>query len=1042
MKAGLSVVHGPFEDLEEAFVERMKALLPKPGGRPVLVVAPSRVLTDRLERLLTVEKGMPLMGVHFHTFHSLAALVVEESGFPDAALVTDPVFHDAVVDRALDLAPTLGVARELRPKALASAVRSSLRDLIDAGVSAKQVAEHFGSTLIKDEEEGARLNALLALLALYEKELARLGILPPSALVKHAAGTAASSGFLDSFSEILYYGFYDLTGLQLDFFEAVTATRPSTLYFPFRQGHPAFRFSEDLFSQKFSGRSSSAPAGGAGGTALGASLDSLFDPSRPSVAVEAGRVSVVSASGARDESWAAAKEALRLLNQGIPAHEIAVVARTLEPYRPALADAFSAESLPLDLSCGEPILRHPAAKAALDLLTLRERDFPARTVEDLSSSPYFTAATPKRARHWRRLVDALGIRAGWLQWRGKLEPKAGAAVELRPHRVREGLPGELVPAEDVQALWSFVSTLRETLGSADAPWSVRAGEARALLSSHLALPKDPSPAEKDAFAAVETALAELSAFDRLREPCSWDSFLDAFERKLVRSARDAGDGLLGVRALDAMDARGQRFKAVILLGLKEKLFPRQVLEDPLLRDAARAALRHPAGYWIGRKASGHEEERLLFYLVCASAKERLVLIYPRSDEAGKASVPSTYLRELCRAAGLPPPGESDARRIPRQPAERLRSTPAELLTPREASLLSVLQGGSPDAALGEADPRAAALPEELERAAALNERGAPSGHDGLTRPIAAELAKLKASGLSPTAIDLYAACPFRFFAARILNLGEREEAAGRGELTPQARGSVYHSVLERFYASLTPGEWSGAADWAPSFEKAEAAVFHENDWKALGVYPLLWESARLEMGGHLRAFIAWDLGRLRAAKLKPRLYETSLRGAPPEGAPGGVPWKGVADRIDADEGAREFHVVDYKTRENARARKLAEKAAAGELHQLPFYAELAGDALGEGWKFGGASLLFLEVEEGHARSAELTAEDWGLARAPFLEILAERVEAIASGRFPMRPDDGERGHCSWCEFPTVCRKAHAPSRARALRAEVPGDDKA
>src|SRR3989338_4902583 len=94
-RGGLTVVHGPFEALEEAFAARVRALAPKPGGRPLLVVAPSRVMTDRLERLLAVEKDLPLLGVHFHTFHSLAAAVVEEGGFPDAALVSDPVFHDA-----------------------------------------------------------------------------------------------------------------------------------------------------------------------------------------------------------------------------------------------------------------------------------------------------------------------------------------------------------------------------------------------------------------------------------------------------------------------------------------------------------------------------------------------------------------------------------------------------------------------------------------------------------------------------------------------------------------------------------------------------------------------------------------------------------------------------------------------------------------------------------------------------------------------------------------------------------------------------------
>lgn len=1034
-RGGLTVVHGPFEALEGAFAERARALIPKAGGRPLLVVAPSRVMTDRLERLLAVEKGLPLLGVHFHTFHSLAAAVVEEGGFPALSLVSDPVFHDAVVDLVLDKAPSLGIAKELRPKALASAVRASLRDLIDSGVEPKQVAEHFGSALLKDEEEAARLNALLALLAMYENELERLGVLPPSALVRTAAQYAPASKWLSEFSGILYYGFYDLTGLQLDFFEAVTSARPSVLYFPYRQGHPAFRFSDELFEQRLSGHSLQAVAGEAGHAALGRALDSLFDPSKPPFPVEPGKVVVISASGARDEAWAAAKEVLRLLGEDVPAHEIAVVARTLEPYRLALAEVFAAEGLPLDLSCGEPVLRHPPAKAALDLLTLRERDFPARTVEDLAGSPYFTAAEPKRAARWRRLVDALGIRAGWLQWRGKLEPRAGGPVELRPHRVREGLPGEIIPAEDAKALWDFVSGLREKLGAPPAKWSVRAEEARAILAAHLRLPDEASAAERDAWAAVRDALEELSGFDRLDSPCSWEDFLDAFERKLSRATRDAGDGRLGVRALDAMDARGQRFRAVVLIGLKEKQFPRQVLEDPLLRDGARAVLRHPAGYWIGRKAAGHEEERLLFYLSVASAKERLVLVYPRSDEAGKASVPSTYLRELCRAAGLPAPGEDDARRVPRQPTERLRSVPAEMLTPREASLLSVLEGGLPDPALGAAD-----LTESLGRVAALNDRGPAGPHDGLTRPIAAELAKLKKSGLSPTALDVYATCPFRFFAARVLGLGDREEGSDRGELTPQARGLVYHAVLERFYKEFFPrsGKEEGEKDWGPVFDAAAAAVFGENDWRALGIYPLLWESARIDMTARLRDFISWDLERLRAAKVRPRLYETRLRGGPPEGAPSGVPWKGVADRIDADEAGETFRVVDYKTRSSARWKKLAEKAAKGEVHQLPFYAELAGAAIGEGRVFGGAELLFLEVEEGEERSAALSAEDWGLARGPFLKILAERVEAIASGRFPIRPEDGERGHCSWCEFPTVCRKAHGPSRARGLRAPVPG----
>jgi ATP-dependent helicase/nuclease subunit B len=1033
----LQVFHGPFEALEDAFAARVADLRPRLGEAPLLVVAPSRALAERLERLLSVEKGLPLLGVHFHTFHSLAAAIVEDGGFPDGALVSDPLFHDAVVDQVLDEAPSLGIAKELRPRALAAAVRASLRDLVDAGVDPVALAESFGDDLLRGEqEERDRFIALLALLAAYEKKLARLKVLPPSALVKRAAELAPESRWLAGFREVLYYGFYDLTGLQADAFDAVTASRPSRLYFPYRKGRPAFRFAEEFFEQKLSSHGPVELSTENGeGTALGRALDSLFDPAAAPVKTDPTTVRIISASGARDEAWAAAKEASRLAEEGVPLSEIAVVARSLEPYRAALLDAFAAEGLPLDLSGGEPILRQPLAKACLDLLTLRRRDFPARAVEDLAASPYFSSASPARVALWRRLIESLGVRAGWLQWRGKLEPRALGPVELYPHRVREGLKGFEVPAPDVSALWDFLTTVRDSLGGPAAAWSKRAEEARALIGAHLELPGGAAPAENDAWRAVQDALDEAAAFDRLGSECAWEDFLDVLERKLARATRPVGGGGLGVRALDAMDARGQRHRAVILVGLKEKLFPRQIQEDPILRDAARAALRHPAGYWIGRKAAGHEEERLLFYLAAASARERLTLVYPRSDDAGRAEVPSTYLRELCRAAGLPAPGDDDAWRVPRPPAERLRALPPARRTPGEAALLCALDGGSPPELLEDAGIPARALAEGFRLAAALNARGPAGPRDGMVPPPSAALSAWRKSGLSPTALDEYATCPFKFFAARVLGLGEREEGGERGELSASARGQVYHAALERFYRTLPEAAWAGRGNTEAHLDAVLAETFAENDWRTLGLYPLLWESSRLEMSAHLHAFVAWDFARLRTGGFRPRLYEARLAGEPEGGAPGGLPWRGFADRVDADEAGKTYRVADYKTRESGRWKKgLAFLAAEGTSHQIPFYAELAARALGDGWTFAGGELLFIETPEDGERGMALTPEEWSRTRAPFLEKLAGKIEAIGAGRFPISPEDGERGHCSWCDFPTLCRKSHGPSRARAASA--------
>ena len=1028
----LTVVHGPFEALEDAFCARVAELRPGPDRPPILIVAPSRAMLDRLQRLLAVERGMALLGAHARTFHGLAEELCAEGGWPPGEAVSDALFHDLLVDRVLDRTPALARDRALRPRALASSVRASLRDLLDAGVDARAVAESFGDALAADPEEAERLGSLLAALSAYEAELARLGVAAPSATVRRAAELAPRSSWLAGFREVLYYGFYDLTGLQADVFEAVTASRPSRLYFPYRRGHPAFRFADEFFEVKLAGSRREEVGGvGGAGTALGAAVDALFDPAAPPAPVREGRARVISASGERGEAWVAAKEAARFLSEGIAPSEIAVIARTLAPYRAALAEAFAEEGVPLELRCGEPILRLPWARAALDLLSLRRRDFPARAVGDLIASPYFSAASPARAALWRRLIEALDFGSGWRRWRGKLEARGGAGVELLPGLVAQGLPGFEVPAEDARALGDFLDGVRAVQGGPPSSWSQTARRARELIESALGRrPPEPTRAELDALAAIDAALSELALFDRLGEDCSWDEFLDAFERKLENTERDGGAGGGGVGAFDAMDARGRRFEAAILIGLHEGSFPRRVAEDPILRDGARAALRHPGGYWIGRKSAGHEEERLLFYLAASCARSRLTLVYSRLDEDGRARTPSIYLRELCRAAGLAPASGEEAR-APRPPGERLRWASGEL-TPRETALLCALDGAPVPEALEQAGVPARSLNARFELARELSAPGRAGRLDGLVGDLTPELARWRRAGMSPSALDQYARCPYQFFAARVLGLPQRIEEADSEAIDPAERGRLYHRALEIFHRAPHAAGSEGGAGEAAALEEAIAAALAPGAWRELGVYPLLWEIERGAMAEHLRAFARWDAGRLKAAGLSPRLIEAQARSRCDDEAGGGMSWRGVIDRVDVDEAARTFRVVDYKTRRSAAWKApLARLIGEGTSHQIPIYARLAAETLGEGWSFDGADLLFLEAEDDGARASTLTADEWLLAREPFERALAARMDDIRAGRFPISPEDGEHGRCARCAFATVCRRAHGPTRARA-----------
>jgi ATP-dependent helicase/DNAse subunit B len=204
----------------------------------------------------------------------------------------------------------------------------------------------------------------------------------------------------------------------------------------------------------------------------------------------------------------------------------------------------------------------------------------------------------------------------------------------------------------------------------------------------------------------------------------------------------------------------------------------------------------------------------------------------------------------------------------------------------------------------------------------------------------------------------------------------------------------------------------------------------------MGVYPVLWQSAKNTMSAHLREFLEWDLAEQKNSGLKPHWQERELRGDWPGRVPKaleGLRTHGVIDRVDVDETGARFRVIDYKTRWRKKG-KLSTFISEGRLHQLPLYAELAHDALGGKAELAEAAIYALEdsVEtSGNERAHHLEGGAWAAERKAFFELVAGQLEDIAGGRFTIKPDDGDFGYCRFCEFSAMCRKNHGPSRSRA-----------
>ncbi|MBL0360749.1 MAG: exodeoxyribonuclease V subunit gamma [Elusimicrobia bacterium] len=987
----LSLLCGPFQPaLEDAFTEHLARQPPGPGRR-VTVVTASQRMAERLQRLIAQERGAAYLNIRFATFHGLALDILRAAGGDLPTIVNDELFHEKLVEGLLRAE---GAFPPERARALAGAHRATLRDLVEAGLDTAAFREHFADLEIPAE---GKLQRLLDLADRYRDRLAELNIATSADLARRAARCVEEQpALLEDTAEFLYYGFYDLNGAQADFFAAVAKTAAVTVFFPSVKDHPGWVFAERFLDLKLR-------VGGAEARRLSADvpgparnvLPRLFDPGPPAPG-GAPDARVISVSGERDAVWRVAKEilSLRSADPFLSWGRIGVVARTTEPVCALVSEIFNDNAIPFSLSDGGPWLGHPAIRLALDLLRLPDRPDPRDALLDILSSPcfsstFFTAVEKDAVRDYLR----------------RSSPRAGRPV-LAPPGVGpadDDFPADLGPAPRPDALRRLEDLW--AVGPDSWTWSEWTGWARQRVDAHLASDAALEPA-RDALREIGERLSRL---DRISPPVGLRDFLDAFAGALARERRPGPSIADGVRVRGVMDARGESFDVLFLIGLNEGGFPRSVREDPLLGDETRRLLRDPGGYWILPKMEGYDEEKLLFTAALASARSRLYLVYARSTEDGRTGSPSLYLREFLRAAGR---GFEDVERLPRSPLEKWNAVPSSALTPLEAGLADVLEKRRP--------PREWA-PVLLAGARALGTAASAAFH-GDVQPPTAYLDRLRARGLSPSALETYALCPFKFFLAKVLGINVPRPAFDGESVDPRFLGRARHEILCRVYGVFLGQDRPEPETVVARMREETARVFSFMADPG-GPHPRLWSALSARTALELEAFVRRDLARLAAEGFRPDRLEWTLPPTPLEG----IPWAGRLDRVDWNPRERTYRVVDYKTKIGATS--LRKSVAEGWAHQIPVYMDLV-DALapwGPGARGGGARLEALSENE----TDEMTGESWVELSERVRAQRRRQVALLAAGRFPVRA--GDERHCRFCDFARACRKAHPASRARGDR---------
>jgi len=588
----LHVHSGPFHPvLEDALAAAVGRFKSGPFSS-MAIIAPSSRLRDRAQLMLS-DRGLSILNVHFHTFGSFAdAIVAAEGGVPKAKgkkkapdLISDPLFFDTLVKQILKKdRPFEGLVDLAVPDGFPPSVRATLRDLTDAGVDPDALLEAVNEREqfnIADVDVGS-LKQLINLYRLYRARMAELNVASRSRVLDAAAKAAEGSVFLKTFKAVLFYGFYDLTGLQVTLLEAVARHHPTHFFFPYLHKHPdhafAARFRGDVLDKIPNEEIRLAEAGSPFVTLrtegkIVRDEGGLFPKTVTWPGLEA---RIVNVSGLRDEAWAIAGEILRLHDAGVPFSEIGIVSRNRERLS-EFASVFI------------------------------ERDVPFVTL-------------------WRRSMGDM--------------PQVETGLSILA-RASGAASAPVVAAEAF-----FDDTVLPAPWPATASWAETADRAVAALDEHVRPVKDENGRSALLWTELRKATLTLREFDRLCGSVSRDEFLDTLRERWVQWPSPLDGGGIGVAVLHAEAARGLSFDTLFIAGLEERIFPRIIREDPFLRDKTRHAISHTIGNKIGEKMLALDEERLLLHLLLASARRLLFITYQRSDEEGRIVGASSFLRKL------------------------------------------------------------------------------------------------------------------------------------------------------------------------------------------------------------------------------------------------------------------------------------------------------------------------------------------------------------------------------------------------------------
>ena len=899
-----------------------------------------------------------------------------------------------------------------------------------------------------------RLQGVFTLHAALAAWSQQLGVGLPDDVTSSVIPWVPKSPFLARMDSVVYYGFYDITQVQLSLMESIAKSYALTVFFPLTSDS-SYLYARQFFEQHLL----------KAGVIHRQIQETDFASSLESPRERTPSVQVANAVGHRGELTFACKAIWQVVENGGQAfHRIGVVARNLDAYIPFLARVFREHHIPFWTTGTESLLQDPLAKVWWQLAGLREEQYVVSSMLDVLSAPLYDhqhtqeGLLEKNANLWRQVARHLRIIRGREDWE-RLSFAAQDQDVLTRWEQWSGLSSEMA-----QSVLQQLATLGPALiHDCEAlpergTFSHLTDAFEAMIRQHgLVAEKAPRGFLKETeeerwdtlMQGFGKALERVKELDCVEGVVPWNEWMKEF-RKALESIQVpiVGQSSVGVSVLDAMSARGYAFDTLIVLGMNDQVFPRVVKEDAFLRDRERKVLAEGLGYKTQEKMKGFEEEALLFQLLIDSAQAGVYLVYQRMDQQGRSLAPSSFLGKWL-ACELKE-GVQEIQ-IPLRLSEQ-EHTPyfgGNNETNQEYNLRSLLAGKDLIQTLGEESPWKVLLRNGLEAVGHLDRSLHRTGsYDGILSHGGVHWEELVRRGLSPSALEQYVQCPMRYWMKYGLHTRNIRERVSR-HISMRVLGEIGHRILYEVYQRWgSDGRNNDMIPVSDISERLETSMRKNFDHYATRYgkgYLVVWNWMQENFRRLMLSLVEYDHQEFLETGYRPGRFEVGGEGEIP-GVDGQasslITIRGRLDRIDRNLENESLRIVDYKFSESRRAQlsdpDLVNEALRGGRLQPPLYALLssfhssAGEPTSEIRPLNRPSVEFRYLRPLNSQPlgvASFSASTW---ESPVGDQLLRTIHAwisgLQGGKFFIMPGN----YCMTCDWSVACRVWHHPSWARAF----------